>query len=161
MRQPVDLQRAVAPGLDVSVVRDDAGFAGLEEAWNELLDQSEASIFSSWQWLRPWHQRPGGNRRPFLLCARDRRTRRLHGLLPLYLEVRHGAGRRYRRLGLLGDEGVGSDHLGPLVRRGVEEKALAALTQGLLLQCGWVLAIFTLARFVWQRGLRHYSAVGG
>ncbi|MFL5343837.1 MAG: GNAT family N-acetyltransferase [Hyalangium sp.] len=132
MRQQVDLQRTVAPGLDVRVVRDEAGFAALEEAWSELLDQSAASIFSSWQWLHPWQQRPGGSRQPFLICARDRMTRRLHGLLPLYLEVQHGAGRRYRRLGLLGDEGVGSDHLGPLVRQGEEEKALAALTQGLL-----------------------------
>lgn len=133
MRQQADPQGAVAPELDVSVVRDEEGFTELEEAWSSLLDQCEASIFSSWQWLYPWHQRPGGKRRPFLLCARDRMTRTLHGLLPLYLEVRHGAGRRYRRLGLLGDDGVGSDHLGPLVRRGVEEEALAALAQGLLL----------------------------
>ena len=37
----------------------------------------------------------------------------------------------------------------------------AALWQGLAIQAFWVLAIFGLARLVWSRGLRHYSAVGG
>lgn len=37
----------------------------------------------------------------------------------------------------------------------------AGLAQGLLLQMGWVLAAWALARWMWRRGLRHYSAVGG
>jgi viologen exporter family transport system permease protein len=37
----------------------------------------------------------------------------------------------------------------------------AALGQGLLLQIGWVLAMYGLARWVWGRGVRRYSAVGG
>ncbi len=32
---------------------------------------------------------------------------------------------------------------------------------GLALQAGWVIAAFLLSRWVWRRGLRHYSAVGG
>lgn len=35
------------------------------------------------------------------------------------------------------------------------------LTRGLLLQFCWVLVAWGLARFMWQRGLRKYSAVGG
>jgi ABC-2 type transport system permease protein len=36
-----------------------------------------------------------------------------------------------------------------------------ALYQGLLTQLGWVVAAYFLARFIWGRGLRKYSAVGG
>jgi ABC-2 type transport system permease protein len=37
----------------------------------------------------------------------------------------------------------------------------AELAQGLLIQAGWVIAAFLLARFAWARGMRKYSAVGG
>jgi ABC-2 type transport system permease protein len=36
-----------------------------------------------------------------------------------------------------------------------------ALCQGLLVQACWVIAAFALARFVWSRGVRRYSAFGG
>jgi ABC-2 type transport system permease protein len=36
-----------------------------------------------------------------------------------------------------------------------------ALWRGLLIQSGWVLFFFVLARVVWSRGIRKYSAVGG
>jgi ABC-2 type transport system permease protein len=35
------------------------------------------------------------------------------------------------------------------------------LLRGLLLQTGWVLFTYALARFAWARGIRKYSAVGG
>jgi ABC-2 type transport system permease protein len=35
------------------------------------------------------------------------------------------------------------------------------LWQGLLFQAGWTLFFYGLARWVWQRGIRKYSAVGG
>jgi len=35
------------------------------------------------------------------------------------------------------------------------------LARGLLLQAGWVLLAYGLARFAWGRGIRKYSAVGG
>ena len=37
----------------------------------------------------------------------------------------------------------------------------AALAEGLLLQVFWVIAAYGLARFMWSRGIRKYSAVGG
>lgn len=37
----------------------------------------------------------------------------------------------------------------------------AALWQGLVIQTGWVLLFYALARFTWNRGIRKYSAVGG
>jgi ABC-2 type transport system permease protein len=35
------------------------------------------------------------------------------------------------------------------------------LAQGLLIQLGWVIAAYALARFAWSRGIKKYSAVGG
>ena len=35
------------------------------------------------------------------------------------------------------------------------------LWQGLAIQAGWVVASYALARWVWHRGIRRYSAVGG
>jgi viologen exporter family transport system permease protein len=37
----------------------------------------------------------------------------------------------------------------------------AALAEGLCIQAFWVVAAYSLARFVWNRGIRKYSAVGG
>jgi ABC-2 type transport system permease protein len=37
----------------------------------------------------------------------------------------------------------------------------AALYEGLIIQALWVVAAYGLARFVWSRGIRKYSAVGG
>ncbi len=37
----------------------------------------------------------------------------------------------------------------------------AALAQGLAMQFAWVVAAYLLARFLWARGVRKYSAVGG
>ena len=37
----------------------------------------------------------------------------------------------------------------------------AALAQGLLIQLGWVVFGYSLARFAWNRGIKKYAAVGG
>ena len=37
----------------------------------------------------------------------------------------------------------------------------SALYQGIVIQAGWVLGAYFLARFTWQRGIRKYAAVGG
>ena len=37
----------------------------------------------------------------------------------------------------------------------------ASMYQGLIIQFLWVVAFYSLARFVWWRGIRKYSAVGG
>jgi len=37
----------------------------------------------------------------------------------------------------------------------------AELARGLVMQIGWVVAMYLLARFAWNRGIRKYAAVGG
>jgi ABC-2 type transport system permease protein len=41
------------------------------------------------------------------------------------------------------------------------QRSGAALFHGLLIQAAWVMAAYALARFVWSRGIKKYSAVGG
>ena len=38
--------------------------------------------------------------------------------------------------------------------------SMAGILQGIVIQWMWVAALFALNRWVWRRGLRHYSAVG-
>ena len=37
----------------------------------------------------------------------------------------------------------------------------AELWRGLAIQAGWVIFFYFVARWVWQRGIRTYTAVGG
>jgi ABC-2 type transport system permease protein len=37
----------------------------------------------------------------------------------------------------------------------------ADLARGMLIQAGWVIAAYLVARIAWGRGIKHYSAVGG
>lgn len=37
----------------------------------------------------------------------------------------------------------------------------AAMYQGLLIQCGWILLFFWLSRLTWRVSMKKYSAVGG
>jgi ABC-2 type transport system permease protein len=37
----------------------------------------------------------------------------------------------------------------------------AELVRGLMIQAGWVIGAYFLARFAWRRGIKRYSAVGG
>ncbi len=115
----------------VERVSDAGRFAGLRGEWQELLARSDASVFSAWAWLYPWYLRWSEGRRLFLLLARDEGGRLL-GVLPLYLEERRSLGRPSRRLRLLGDEAVGSDHLGPLLDREAAAEVLASWARWLL-----------------------------
>lgn len=116
---------------NVAVVRDDLSFAALRAEWDELLDDSEAGVFNSWEWLYPWYRRIAPERELRIIAARS--DGRLVGLMPLCLERRRAAGRIARRLCFLGESEVGSDYLDIVARRGFErpvaQAAAAALRQ--------------------------------
>jgi CelD/BcsL family acetyltransferase involved in cellulose biosynthesis len=139
MRREMDLGAQDVPGsrLRIEWVREAGQFVAMRAEWRALHAASDASIFSSWEWLYPWYRRLGEDRDLRLLCARDAQGR-LVGLLPLCVQARRGMGRLVRRLAFLGEHGVGSDYLGVLAVRDQAE----AITRALLLavrdnSAGW------------------------
>jgi len=117
----------------------------LGAAWDSLLsDAADSTIFLSPPWVTAWWRHFGDSRKPRMLAVWDD-SGSLCALAPLYTRPLRLAGLPGPAiLGLMGDEGVGSEYLGVLLRRGQEEKALtAAMTH---LARGWSLVDF--------RGLR-------
>jgi CelD/BcsL family acetyltransferase involved in cellulose biosynthesis len=111
-------------GLDVprgwvEEIVDGTAFAAMREEWSQLLADSGAGPFLSWDWLYPWWRRVGASSEPRLLAARDERGR-LFALLPLCERTELRAGIAVHRWGFLGDGEVGSDYLEPIAARGRE-----------------------------------------
>lgn len=119
------------------VVTSRLAFAALREEWGALLEDSDASIFNSWEWLHPWHQRIAPERALRIITVRDR-AGRLSGLMPLSLETLRVAGKKLRRLCFLGDDHVGSDYLDVVCRRGMEAEVRAVVARYLRdTEAGW------------------------
>lgn len=112
-------------------VVDRLSFAALRDEWNGLIEESDAGVFNSWEWLYPWHQRIAPERALRILCIRDQR-RSLVGILALGLDERRLApGIHVRRLAFLGETNVGSDYLDVVARRGLEESVTRAAARAL------------------------------
>lgn len=116
---------APSPALIVSTVTDQEAFAALKPEWDELSDDSTASMFNSWRWLYPWFKHRSGGRGLHLLIARDA-AGRLMGLLPLCRSVQRSYGVRVRRLSSMADD-LGSHYLDVVARRGAETAVASAL----------------------------------
>lgn len=123
-----------APGkrLYVEVLTSTAEFAGLAPHWNRLhAEAAAASVFNSWMWLYEWWRTYGAGRELRLLVAREDRS--LLGVLPLYLERTRILGLPLRALRLVGiGGGTHPDDLGPVLARGAEQPATAALASAAL-----------------------------
>lgn len=111
--------------LVVQTVSDGRSFAALRSEWTALHEQSDAGIFTRWEWIYPWYLRIGAKVEPLILIARSPQGELL-GLLPLALSTVQAGGRPLRRLGFLGDSYVGSDYLDVIAKRGLEEPVTRA-----------------------------------
>ncbi|HET6312545.1 MAG TPA: GNAT family N-acetyltransferase [Chloroflexia bacterium] len=108
LARPVEAASPRAPRVEV--VGDVLAFAALRREWGELLEESGAGIFNSWEWLYPWYRRLGAGRELYILLARDQ-DGRLVGLMPLCVEHRRAMGRKLRRLAFLGETHVCGDYM--------------------------------------------------
>jgi CelD/BcsL family acetyltransferase involved in cellulose biosynthesis len=121
----------------VEVVQDVATFAAMRGEWAELLGDSDAGPFNSWEWLYPWYRRIGSDRALRILVAREE-SGRLLGVMPLCMDGRRVAGRKVRRVAFLGETYVGSEYLDIITRRGYEETISQALISALRdSRAGW------------------------
>jgi CelD/BcsL family acetyltransferase involved in cellulose biosynthesis len=107
--------------VDLTLYRDDAGFAALRDEWNILLRRSRFdTIFLTWEWQAAWWRHVGAARGPLYLLA-ARQEGRLVAILPLYLTEGDGL----RSLQVVGCIEV-SDYLDLVVEAGHEESVYAA-----------------------------------
>lgn len=118
--------------FSVSVVHTDAGFEALQEQWNTLLEDSQARVFQTFEWISTWWKvigRSRGRREPYIVVIHAGDT--LVGIAPLFLErvpvfgVLH-----YRRLSFIGRDT--SDYLDILARRGWESQVVGTFAAHLI-----------------------------
>src|SRR5207249_6418186 len=94
-------------------------------------EAADPAIFLSFPWIDAWWRHFGGGSRPRLVTVWDDGGN-LQGLAPLYARQLRLAGLPGPRvLRLMGDEGVGSEYLGFLLRRDVQEDVLRRLAEHL------------------------------
>src|SRR2546430_6136020 len=110
-------------------IEDPAAFQALREEWDELLAASLAdSFFLTWEWLHAWWTHLAGDRKLFILVARE--GGRLVAIAPLSLCARRVARVvPLRSVEFLGADRLSSDYLDVIVRRGWEAEAIPALAR--------------------------------
>ena len=108
-------------------IEDIGGFEKLREEWTELLDASASNcLFLTWEWLYTWWKHLAEGRKLHIIAVRY--GRELVAIAPLTLRPpRLNRLLPFRVLEFLGTEGVGSDYLDLIIRRGKEQEALQAL----------------------------------
>ena len=117
-----------APSMAVAPIGTDAALAGLKENWDALQTETASpNPFLTWGWMASWWRHFGEGKRLEILAVRDHGE--LIGIAPFYLETVRVMGVPFRRLALLGDRGVGSDHLDLISRKGFEEDVASAVAR--------------------------------
>jgi CelD/BcsL family acetyltransferase involved in cellulose biosynthesis len=111
--------------------------SSLRREWSSLHLASGASPFLAWDWLYFWWRRIAPDARPQVLLARDG-ANRLVGLLPLYERRERWAGIEGTRLGLMGDQHVGSDFMDAIALPGHEAAVRAHFVDRLARMAGRV-----------------------
>src|SRR5215813_9006444 len=83
----------------------------LRVEWQAMFGASGSSPFLSWEWLSTWHKWFGREKRPYLLCARERGN--LIALLPLCAEKRQSSrfSAGLKRVSFMGESYGASDYL--------------------------------------------------
>jgi len=113
-------------GLSTRVVREEAELWSLASDWKNLFHSAECNnIFLSFEWLSQWWAHFGKNFRLFVVTVRENNGH-LVAVAPLYIST-GWAPLSLRKLGLLGDRFVGSDHLGFLVEKTYLPEALESI----------------------------------
>lgn len=115
----------------VSVITTPAGFDSLEAEWTQLLEESNGTVFQSFEWQRTWWKHFAGqdaSAKLYIVVLRD--LSRLVAIAPLFIEsVRRVGIIRLRRLGFIG--GGITDYLDVVVAKGYEAACIPILVSHL------------------------------
>ena len=137
----------------LELIEDVSGLRGLEDAWLDLLQRSDAaSIYVTPEWMRAWWQVFSAGRRLFVVAAWDGSL--LVGLAPLLLRRVFQMGcLPFRRLEFIGtgereSDEVGSNYLDILLDRTRETEIASLLWDAILGQWGgrWDEAVLVSTR---------------
>jgi CelD/BcsL family acetyltransferase involved in cellulose biosynthesis len=122
--------------MRITRVTDTAQFLTLKEQWNILLPSSAGNtLFLTFEWLSTWWKVFGNDNKLCVLLVED--GNELVAIAPLYYRTRHVAGIPLCEIGLLGNQSVGSDFLGFIIKQGHEQEVLSAITEELKLDSRW------------------------
>jgi len=113
--------------ITVDIVESTERLMGLREEWTDLLRHSASDcLFLTWEWQSTWWRHLSRDRRLFVPVVRDRG--RLVALAPMVIRPPGISSiQPFPALEFMGTGSVGSDYLDIIVRRGEEERALAAV----------------------------------
>lgn len=119
-------ERAAGRAITVEPLWSDQELFVSRPAWEGLFNEAAVqNPFLTWGWMSAWWCHFGAGRRLALLFVRRRGE--LIGIAPLYQDQVRSLGMTFRTLSLLGDPGVGSDHLDFLSRKGCEREVAEAV----------------------------------
>lgn len=113
------------PMIRTRVWSEPDAFDKLKDPWKDLIGDSEATPFQTWEWNATWHRHLGLGKRPHLVGFYEGND--LLGLLPL---VHHLAPWPCYRLAATGP----SDVLGPIIRNGHESPIGAEMLEWIAAQ---------------------------
>lgn len=118
--------------LDVRVTDSAAGFDELGPSWKALHDADpEASVFVSWDWMRPWWNYYGKGQLLRLLAAY--KDEQLVGILPLWVQRKTSGALAPRLLRFVGTGGdTAPDYLGPVYDRAHAKEIAARFAEHIL-----------------------------
>lgn len=120
----------------VSVHSSSAQFDALRERWEELMQESDATVFQSFDWLRTWWRHYGEqNSLASLHIVTVERAGRVVAIAPFFIESRRRAGMaRIRQLVFIGMEST--DYLDLIVARGHEQECAVAVASHIVRNAG-------------------------
>jgi CelD/BcsL family acetyltransferase involved in cellulose biosynthesis len=117
----------------VTLVQTEAELDTLENVWNELIRQSDVSVFQTFEWLRTWWKFFGRGRQ--MHCLVFKSENRVIGIAPILKEEWRVLGRRIAtRLQFMGSPL--SDYTDVVILPGHERVVLDALAKYLRSTCG-------------------------
>jgi CelD/BcsL family acetyltransferase involved in cellulose biosynthesis len=88
--------------MKISEVNTFRDFIALKDAWNDLLQRSAHTVFSTWEWLSTWWTHFGNNRRLIILTAEE--NNRLVGIAPLMYSIHSMFGLRQGKIEFIGTD---------------------------------------------------------
>jgi CelD/BcsL family acetyltransferase involved in cellulose biosynthesis len=125
--------------LFIEEIGDTVRLGSLANKWNDILSQSESdNIFLTWEWVFNWWQVYGAGKELRVLVLRDQ-DESIVAVAPFYVRTKKIlGGLSVNEIRFLGTgEDVSPDYLDFIIKKGLENEAVAAFIKYLVVKNGW------------------------